>query len=536
MKRLKYNKPGTLVFEGTHCATLFSKEIAASLEGALRKNFIGPLNSHKADLSPKELDTSLDGILRKNYRNFLKINSVGFVQASVDGRPWTNTMWTRDAGVFLRELTHWGYLGHACMTADCLIEYVEKNDEGFYCFPEHFDLGQKGSGSELDGTGAIIIALVLLCERLDSENPTRKKICDFLFKNSSPLQFILKTLESQPFVPGSGEFGGGCGIDGFFYNVVQNGLCRLALLSGSRLAKLCDETDLSQDYKSAADLLKKNMLEHFVDENNSWIWCLDISTLKPDEAIINHYINDGFGGINGVGGMQSDVLGMKPELMDWMGFDISKNTFQQLFACTERKEQFEKYGIWTQFNRPPYHFMVSPSYGHGYALMNMLLFDELEMTERALEFLAFATFQPTAGYSVDRESPYWFYERYYSPDFPNPETWDEGCGALNLVCVAEPLKVSRLVAGIDDSDASNTIIIPRLPNSWTGFKATQWSINTTNGIIHTDISWQKSCGKIHVKLETHDKKIIPKLTLYYGDKKDRKSKVFEQVSSLDIIL
>jgi len=536
MKRLKYNKPGSLVFEGSYCATLFSKEIAASLEGALRKNFIGPLNTHKTDLSPKEIESSLDGILRKNYINPLKINSVGFVQASVDGRPWTNTMWTRDAGVFLRELTHWGYFGHACMTADCLIDYVEKNDDGFYCFPERFNLGEKGSGSELDGTGAIIISLVLLCERLNSENPTRKKICDFLFKSSSPLQFILKTLKEQPFVPGSGEFGGGCGIDGFYYNVVQNGLCRLALLAGSRLAALCEESTLSCNYKTAAKQLEENMLEHFVDENSSWIWCLDIATLKTDEAIVKHYINDGFGGINGVGGMQSDVLGMKPELKDWMGFDISQKTFQQLFDWPERKEQFDKYGIWTQFNRPPYHYMVSPSYGHGYALMNMLLFDELDMTERALDFLAFATFQPPVGYSVERESPYWFYERYYSPDFPNPETWDEGCGALNLVCVAEPLKVSRLVAGIDDTDVNHTVIIPRLPESWTGFKATQWPINTTNGIVHTDISWQKSGDTVHVKLNTRDNKIIPNLTLYYGNKENRKTKILEQVTSLDMEL
>ncbi len=508
MKNLKNSKPGTLTFEGSYTATLFSKEIAASLEGVLRKNYFGPLNTH----------------------------SVGFVQASVDGRGWTNTMWTRDAGVFLRELIHWGYFGHACMTAECLIDYVEKNEEGFNCFPEHFIRGEKGSGSELDGTGAIIISFVLLCERLASDNSTRQKICDFLFQPSSPLQFILKTLKEQPFVPGSGEFGGGCGIDGLYYNVVQNGLCRTALLAGSRLAIICGEATLAKNYKSAAEQLEKNMLVHFVDDNNSWIWCLDIPTLKPDETIIKHYINDGFGGINGVAGMQSDVLGMKPEPADWMGFDISQNTFQQLFSFPLRKEQFEKYGIWTQFNQPPYHLMVSPSYGHGYALMCMLLFDEPEMTGRALDFLALATYQPTTGYVVNRETPYWFYERYFSPDLPNPETWGESCGALNLVCVAEPLKVSRLVAGIDDTDINNMVLIPRLPPGWTGYKATQWPICTSDGVVYVDIYWNQSGDAIQIKLKTYDNKVIPKLTLYYGNKKDRKSKTIVQVSSLDMKL
>ena len=71
-------------------------------------------------------------------------------------------MWTRDAGVFLRELAQWGYLEQGVLLAEALMNLVRPNSEGFCTFPEYFKLGQPGSGSELDGTGAIVIGLVLV--------------------------------------------------------------------------------------------------------------------------------------------------------------------------------------------------------------------------------------------------------------------------------------------------------------------------------------------------------------------------------------
>ena len=63
----------TLSFFGCEEAELFSKEISASYDAVLKKNFIQDKNSPM----------------------------YGFVSASVDGRCWTDTMWTRDEGTFL---------------------------------------------------------------------------------------------------------------------------------------------------------------------------------------------------------------------------------------------------------------------------------------------------------------------------------------------------------------------------------------------------------------------------------------------------
>ena len=115
-----------------------------------------------AELFTREIDESFIGVLSKNFVHDDKNIMQGFVSASVDGRPWSDTMWTRDAGVFLRELVQWGKYNYACLLADNLIELVLENSEGYFTFPEYFKYGLPGSGSELDGTSAIIIGMVML--------------------------------------------------------------------------------------------------------------------------------------------------------------------------------------------------------------------------------------------------------------------------------------------------------------------------------------------------------------------------------------
>ncbi len=98
---------GKIIFWDSSGASLFTQEIAASYRGVLEHNMV----RDPADLM------------------------LGFLSASIDGRPWTGTMWTRDAGVFLRELVMWGDLEPACQAAECLIGLVRPNEEGSFTFP-----------------------------------------------------------------------------------------------------------------------------------------------------------------------------------------------------------------------------------------------------------------------------------------------------------------------------------------------------------------------------------------------------------------
>jgi hypothetical protein len=67
----------------------------------------------------------------------------GIFSASFDGRSWTGTIWTRDAGVFLRELALWGYCDQACWVVKQLIRLVQSDSHGNYTFPERPDIGNR---------------------------------------------------------------------------------------------------------------------------------------------------------------------------------------------------------------------------------------------------------------------------------------------------------------------------------------------------------------------------------------------------------
>lgn len=499
-----------------------------SLDSPGKLEFFG---TFAAELFTKEIEESVRAVLHKNYMSVFERENAGFVSASVDGRPWTGTMWTRDAGVFLRELVHYGYYGHACLTADCLIRLVEKNEDGYFTFPDHFDLGKPASGSELDGTSAIIIGMVLLWQRLPVGHPSKTLVYSFLHDSDSPLFYIDKVLKSHPLVPGSGEFGGGCGIGGLYMNVVQNYLIYLALAAAAKMEKEAGDKKTASLHEKNAENLLDGIEKHLVGEDGAWIWCIKPDTLKPDPEIINHIINRGFGGINGPACMSCDVLGLESLAPKGRITDACIKTFEKLYSFPLRKEQFEKYGLWTLFDEYLGGYNGGPSYGQGYAIMTMLLLDWMEMADRALCYFAEAVFRPPSVFPMDRQNPYWIYERFISPDAEGKTKWDEGCGALNLVCVAEPMKIARMIAGIDDTQADAVTIIPRVPPSWSGYEAKNWPIRTGEGLVRADIRYEKDA---FLRIEVRSGRQIPHLKLKLGTAQKRKTIERRNVKSVDI--
>jgi hypothetical protein len=468
-----------------------SPDIQLSEDQAVSLRFFG---SPDADLFTKELDESFQGVLEKNYYAQARDGyPAGFVSASLPGFPWAGTMWSRDGGTFMRELVMRGYYQHAALLAECLMHLVEKNQNGFYSFPEYFKGSQPGSGNEMDGTTSIVIGMVLLWERLPDGSPTRKDIQQFLFQEASPLNEIQFELREQPLVAGSGEFGCGLGVHGLCYNVAQNNLVRLALLAAARMADESGDGARAGEYRRSAARVSDAMNKYLVDQDGAWIWCIDTKTMKPNSLVLNAPGNKGIGSINGVASMYADVLGLQPLASSWTtDFQHSEKTFQQLYNTPLRKTEFDHYGMWTQFDILAGGLLTSPSYGQGYAIQTMLLFDNMAMAERALSWLVNATYRPVAEYKLHRDSAYYFYERTYSPDAVGKIPLEEGCGALNLVNVSEPMKVSRLMLGVDDHSLEETDIIPRIPPGWTGVEAHNWPIRTHTGIVRADILYQKS--------------------------------------------
>jgi hypothetical protein len=468
-----------------------SSAIQAETDQPVSLQFTG---SPEAERFTRELDASFQGVLAKNFvpaagNGF----PAGFVNASLPGFPWAGTMWTRDGGTFMRELVMRGYLGHASLLAECLMHLVERNSNGFYSFPEYFKGSQPGSGAEMDGTTSIVIGMVLLWERLPDGDPTRKDIQQFLFQDASPINSLEFELKTKPLIEGSGEFGCGLGVLGLCYNVAQNSLARLALLAASRMAGEAGDAARAEKYRHLAERVGDAMEKYLVADDGGWIWCIDEKTMQPDPKVLNAEGNKGIGSINGVASMYADVLGLQPLSSAWKaGAGHSQKTFERLYNTPLRKAEFNHYGIWTQFDLLAGGLLSSPSYGQGYAIQTMLLFDNLTMAGKAMSWLANATYQPVPEYKLHRDSPYYFYERTYSPDAVGKIPLDEGCGALNLVNVSEPLKVSRLMLGVDDSSSQSTLILPRLPDNWTGVTAHNWPILTTRGLVRVDITFTKN--------------------------------------------
>jgi len=492
--------------------------------------------SRSAELFTRESDESLRGVLEDSFQQ--KPSSqlpVGFVNASLPGFPWAGTMWTRDGGTFMRELVMRGYYAHASLLAECLMHLVEKNEDGYYLFPEYFKGSQPASGKELDGTASIIIGMVLLEERLPAGDPTGEHVEKFLFDPASPLAYFQKRLRGGGLIAGSGEFGCGFNFPGECVNVVQNDLIALALMAAGNLAEETGRAALAKDYRGLASGLQQEMLLHLVDRNHAWIWAIDPHTLQPDPAILSGNANLGFGGLNGIASMYPDVLGLTPLQSSWQGIQVSENTFQRLYETPLRKREFDEHGIWTQFDTYAAGLTTSPSYGQAYAMQAMLLFDKLDMVSKALDWLANATYEPIPEYKLHRASPYYFYERYYPPEAVGKIPLAEGCGALNLVNVSEPLKISRLILGVDDSTPGLLRVIPRLPTGWTSMEANNWPVRTTSGVIYVTITYTSTASGADFVLTATGGDRIPQLSVRLPSAQGTVWKTKRQVGSAHFV-
>ena len=446
-----------LIFTGSRDAELFTKEISHSLQGAI---------DHLLDTDPNS-------------------PSFGFMQASFDGRPWTDTMWTRDAGVMLRELSCYGYLDEACILAECMVNMVIKNAEGFYTFPEHLDRGKPACGDELDGTASIVIGMVYLMRRLPDWHPTRQRLELFLCKADSPVEYAKKKLKEAPLIAGTGEFGGGCGIEGHYVNAVQNALVRAMLLVYGQYMKENGVPD--NDTENAAEILRGGLFSHLTDTNGAWIWCVKPDDLQPDEEVLNHEINAGIAHLNDITAVLGDVEGLI--VSDEEMLERGRATMDKHYSVPRRKFLFDTYGMWLQFDRYMHAGLTSPSYANGYAIQAMALTDRVSWLSKCVKYLAETTYDNITP--VTREDKYWFYERMFAPDIIDvQDTW-EGCGALNLVNVAEPLKAARLIAGIDCAGINRLVFAPRLPEGWSGIEVRNWILPRRNELLTVNAEYRR---------------------------------------------
>lgn len=500
--------PATVRFYGSQSAKLFSREIEASVKGAIENN-----------------------LFYAETAEFPK----GFARSSLPGHPWYNTSWTRDAGTFLRELALWGYIDEAALVAEYLRTHVALNPDGYYTFPNYFKGKSDGWGVEMDGTSVVVIGMVRLWQRLPSDHDLKKKLQDFLTMDNSPVAYIVKKLHEQPLIDGSGEFGGGWMIKGRWYNIVSNILSHQALLVSAEMEEECGSMMKSQALRTSAAKLMENINKYLIDHiGGTWIWSISPVTMQPDSAVLNNMHVKGVASINGAMGSYADASGLEPVANGWTGIGPAFGTLKKIYTYPIRKKQFEKYGMCTFLDStsqstPVLNYASWLSYCDCYAAQTMLLLDKTETLDKVMTWIAGATYMggiPTVDFIQKLtlgkakivfnapDSTFWFTERNFSPDYAG--LIDRGCGKLNIVNVAEPLKLARIMLGIDDRFSDTVKIVPRLPGSWTGVEAFNWPVKTKTGVIHIDLTFEKRAGKQAViQLKVRGNKTIPNLAVRF---------------------
>lgn len=216
---------------------------------------------------------SFDGVMTYDYALPPGV-PVGYVQSSPHPQPWWGTMWTRDAGAFLRECVLWGDVDAAAATAQLLMQLAPKNPAGFISFPGRFDLLQPGdtSLSEVDASASIFISSVLLWQRLPASHPLRTRLLDFLLGNSSVVRGFKAQLSQRPLVHGSGEFGGGAFTPGEWVNVAQNAFVAAAFDAAASISHGFEGHGYDDDWAADANTLRAAMLDIMTNSTTGG-WC-----------------------------------------------------------------------------------------------------------------------------------------------------------------------------------------------------------------------------------------------------------------------
>lgn len=107
----------------------------------------------------------------------------------------------------------------------------------------------------------------------------------------------------------------------------------------------------AQKWRTDAKTLFNNMEKYLVNKKGSWIWGIEMQTMKPNSNDMDSATTSGGGGLNGIVCMSADVLGFDSANWPWPGAVVNgEKTFDELYAFPLRKEQFDKYGFWAQMN------------------------------------------------------------------------------------------------------------------------------------------------------------------------------------------
>lgn len=99
---------------------------------------------------------------------------------------------------------------------------------------------------------------------------------------------------------------------------------------------------------------------------------------------------------------------------------------------------------------------------------------------------------------------------------------------------AEPLKVARLVLGIDDRPGEPLRLVPRLPAGWNGMEAREWPVLLPEGLARANITMSNGSEGMHFSLVPADGRRVPQVHLRLGGSGRFVRQSFSDVNRLDL--
>ena len=380
---------------------------------------------------------------------------------------YRNQIWSRDVGRLLMELCAFGAGERVKPACDRLMAFLYDPSLGHMqpnwkrvANASQFDkhLQNYAKGKENDGHAALMLAIynAFRTGHVDKDwmEYNKTAVFDaadwFCWQIDHPDKSHFDTVLHSESEASTQQKGG--------YDLFSNTFSFYALTAFSRLSTVLDWEMLEQKCATAAAVLMRGIMDTFVFDHPRFGRILvdntyDCWTYEYKRFALLFLLPDLFG---------FDIEAVNPE---WS--DLCVNTF-----AAQKSEYFNPYSG------------RQMGYGQGYLTQTCALLDAVDDFTACVEAAAFFCYhQYDHSYIVPEGVICHGSGRY----------WFRNCDLGNAVQQAEIVKIARLILGVDDVSVPGKLsLIPRLPDSFTGFTATGYPVITEGGKPNINISYGRT--------------------------------------------
>lgn len=452
-----------LRFEGTAAAAVLSNVYEASL----------------ADLRSK---LEADGSFHTSSRNAPNYGLYGGIGTWRDGVGYFyDQAWSRDVGRSLLELIRLGFLdavqpgldmaAHHLYDLPNLFPQINRNGRRVPAHwgtvlnvPNYIDVdGMGDDNQENDGHGLLLLSFVRSWQELGRPADWLERYWQVV---TDAAEWYCYQIDNPAFSRATGVLytEGEAANDGG-YDVYSNQIAVEALRGSADMARARADATLAARWTACADRLSSAMLRELTDRDGrygvtwrpvAWDWGYGHESLAP--AFIS---------------------------ADRTGYTVVETSTLVITTQTYRRQVEQLSG-----------FRSGRILGYGQAFLTQaaLILDDMAGASEAL--------QAMAGFIYDADLG-----AYLVPEgvalAPSGAFWYRTGDLGNAMQESEVLKTLALIAGIDDMNSDGLVIIPRLPDRWTGIVVSEYpvTVDEQRVMVSYELRREGQRLRLHVKLD-----------------------------------